>query len=146
MYTIGQISKLFNLPISTLRYYDNEGLFPNLSRIGNIRKFSANDIEALRLIECLKETGLEIKDIKKFMDLVKAGSSTYNQRKEIIENQKLKVEDQIKQMEKHLALLKFKCWYYDEAIKYNSEDNIKALLPNNLPDDIQALYDKAHNK
>ena len=146
MYTIGQISKLFNLPISTLRYYDNEGLFPNLSRIGNIRKFSANDIEALRLIECLKETGLEIKDIKKFMDLVKAGSSTYNQRKEIIENQKLKVEDQIKQMEKHLALLKFKSWYYEEAIKYNSEDNIKALLPNNLPDDIQALYDKAHNK
>ena len=146
MYTIGQISKLFNLPISTLRYYDNEGLFPNLSRIGNIRKFSANDIEALRLIECLKETGLEIKDIKKFMDLVKAGSSTYNQRKEIIENQKIKVEEQIKQIEKHLALLKFKCWYYDEAIKYNSEDNIKALLPNNLPDDIQALYDKAHNK
>ena len=146
MYTIGQISKLFNLPISTLRYYDNEGLFPNLSRIGNIRKFSANDIVALRLIECLKETGLEIKDIKKFMDLVKAGPSTYNRRKEIIENQKLKVEDQIKQMEKHLALLKFKCWYYEEAIKYNSEDNIKALLPNNLPDDIQALYDKAHNK
>ena len=47
---------------------------------------------------------------------------------------------------KHLALLKFKCWYYDEAIKYNSEDNIKALLPNNLPDDIQALYDEVHNK
>lgn len=146
MYTIGQISKLFNLPISTIRYYDKEGLFPNLSRIGSIRKFSDNDIEALRLIECLKETGLEIKDIKKFMDLVKDGSSTYNQRKEIIENQKLKVEEQIKQMENHLALLKFKCWYYDEAIKYNSEDNIKALLPNNLPDDIQALYDKAHNK
>ena len=146
MYTIGQISKLYNLPISTLRYYDKEGLFPNLSRIGNIRIFSDNDIEALRLIECLKETGLEIKDIKKFMDLVKAGSCTYNQRKEIIENQKLKVEEQIKQMEKHLALLKFKCWYYNEAIKYNSEDNIKALLPNNLPDDIQALYDKAHNK
>lgn len=146
MYTIGQISKLFNLPISTIRYYDKEGLFPNLSRIGSIRKFSDNDIEALRLIECLKETGLEIKDIKKFMDLVKDGSSTYNQRKEIIENQKLKVEEQIKQMERHLALLKFKSWYYVEAIKYNSEDNIKALLPNNLPDDIQALYDKAHNK
>ena len=80
------------------------------------------------------------------MDLVKAGPSTYILRKEIIENQKIKVEGQIKQMEKHLALLKFKCWYYDEAIKYNSEDNIKALLPNNLPDDIQALYDEVHNK
>lgn len=146
MYTIGQISTLFNLPISTLRYYDKEGLFPNLTRKGNIRLFSDNDIEALHLIECLKQTGLEIKDIKRFMNLVKEGSSTYKERKEIIETQKLKVEENIKQMEKNLALLKFKCWYYETAIKDNSENNIKKMMPNNLPDDIQKLYDKAHTK
>lgn len=33
MYTIGQVSKIFNLPISTLRYYDNEGLFPNIDML-----------------------------------------------------------------------------------------------------------------
>lgn len=146
MYTIGQISTLFNLPISTLRYYDKEGLFPNLVRKGNIRLFSDNDIEALHLIECLKQTGLEIKDIKRFMNLVKEGSSTYKERKEIIETQKLKVEENIKQMEKNLALLKFKCWYYETAIKDNSETNIKKMMPNNLPDDIQKLYNKAHTK
>lgn len=144
MYTIGQISVLFNLPISTLRYYDKEGLFPNLERKGNIRLFSDSDIEALRLIECLKQTGLEIKDIKRFMDLVKEGSSTYKERKELIESQKLKVEDEIKKMEKNLAMLKFKCWYYDRAIKDQSEDNIKAMLPNKLPKEIQELYDEAH--
>lgn len=144
MYTIGQISAIFNLPISTLRYYDKEGLFPNLERKGNIRLFSDNDIEALRLIECLKQTGLEIKDIKRFMDLVKEGSSTYKERKELIERQKLKVEDEIKKMEKNLAMLKFKCWYYDEAIKDKSEDNIKAMIPNKLPKEIQELYDEAH--
>jgi len=146
MYTIGQISTLFNLPISTLRYYDKEGLFPNLTRKGNIRLFSDNDIEALHLIECLKQTGLEIKDIKRFMNLVKGGPSTYKERKEIIETQKLKVEENIKQMEKNLALLKFKCWYYETAIKDNTENNIKKMMPNNLPSDIQKLYDKAHNK
>ena len=40
MYTIGQISEMFQLPISTLRYYDKEGLFPDLERSSGIRRFS----------------------------------------------------------------------------------------------------------
>ena len=67
MYTIGQVSAMFNLPVSTLRYYDKEGFFPNLERKGNIRYFSDNELEALRIIECLKKSGLEIKDIKNFL-------------------------------------------------------------------------------
>ncbi len=144
MYTIGQISKQFNIPISTLRYYDKEGLFPNLVRKGNIRYFSDDDIEALRLIECLKHTGLEIKDIKKFMSLVKQGPSTYKERKEIILNQKNKVEKEIEKMQKNLSLLKFKCWYYDTALKDGNEDSIHQLLPDNLPQEIQQLYDEGH--
>lgn len=64
MYTIGQVAEMFGLPISTLRYYDKQGLFPQLIRESGIRKFSENEIEALRIIECLKKSGLEIKDIK----------------------------------------------------------------------------------
>ena len=67
MYTIGQVSEMFGLPVSTLRYYDKEGLFPKLNRTSGIRQFSENEIEALRVIECLKKTGLQIKDIKQFM-------------------------------------------------------------------------------
>lgn len=68
MYTIGQVSKMFGLPISTLRYYDKEGLFPCIARVSGIRRFGDTDLEALRVIECLKQSGLEIKDIKRFMD------------------------------------------------------------------------------
>jgi DNA-binding transcriptional MerR regulator len=77
MYTIGQVSAMFNLPVSTLRYYDKEGFFPNLERKGNIRYFSDNELEALRIIECLKKSGLEIKDIKQFFIWVSEGSSSY---------------------------------------------------------------------
>ena len=66
MYTIGQVSEMFGLPISTLRYYDKEGLFPGLERRGSIRLFGDNELEALRVIECLKQSGLEIRDIKQF--------------------------------------------------------------------------------
>ena len=51
MYTIGQVSAMFNLPVSTLRYYDKEGFFPNLERKGNIRYFNDNELEALRIID-----------------------------------------------------------------------------------------------
>ena len=67
MYTIGQVAAMFGIPVSTLRYYDKEGFFPNLERKGNIRYFSDNELEALRIIECLKKSGLEIKDIKQFL-------------------------------------------------------------------------------
>ena len=67
MYTIGQVSELFHLPISTLRYYDKEGLFPQIERTSGIRKFGNNELEALRIIECLKKSGLEIKEIKQFI-------------------------------------------------------------------------------
>ena len=141
MYTIGQVSKMFNLPVSTLRYYDKEGLFPNIQRAAGIRQFSDVEIEALRVIECLKRSGLEIKDIKKFMDWNIQGSQTFKKRKELFEKQKAVVETELINLEKVLNMLKYKCWYYDEAIKDGTEDKIRAMLPNQLPETIQEYYD-----
>ena len=63
-YSIGEVSQMFDLPASTLRYYDKEGLLPHIQRQGTgIRRFDQRTIEALRVIECLKKSGMEIKDI-----------------------------------------------------------------------------------
>ncbi len=145
MYTIGQVAEMFDLPISTLRYYDKQGLFPNLTRESNIRKFSDNDIEALRVIECLKKSGLEIKDIKLFMEWCGEGSSTYLNRFELIHKQKERVEAEIKELHKALDMLNYKCWYYTQAIKDGNEDTAKALTPNGLPDDILKAYNNSHS-
>lgn len=146
MYTIGQVAEMFNMPVSTLRYYDNEGLFPSLKRESGIRRFSDNEIEALKLIECLKKSGLEIKDIKQFMQWCTEGSSTYQQRKELFERQKKEVEGEIERLNKTLDMLKFKCWYYDTAIADGNEERLKQMIPNNLPDDIQKIYDNSHDR
>ncbi len=94
MYTIGQVSAMFNLPVSTLRYYDKEGFFPNLERKGNIRYFSDNELEALRIIECLKKSGLEIKDIKQFFIWVSEAAPAMKKGKNYLkpENQLLKLK------------------------------------------------------
>lgn len=54
MYTIGQVAEMFQIPVSTLRYYDNEGLFPTMERQSGIRKFSDKELETLHVIDCLK--------------------------------------------------------------------------------------------
>ena len=143
MYTIGQISELFHLPISTLRYYDKEGLFPDLKRSSGIRQFGDKEIETLRIIECLKKSGLEIKDIKLFMKWCSEGSSTYQKRKELFEHQKELVEAEISKLEKVLDMLRFKCWYYERAMKDGNENWIQEHLPDCLPEDIQKLYNNA---
>ena len=68
MYSIGEVSEMFDLPVSTLRYYDKEGLFPDMMRVSGIRKFSDRELETLRVIECLKKSGMEIKDIRQFIE------------------------------------------------------------------------------
>ena len=145
MYTIGQVAEMFGLPISTLRYYDKQGLFPNMERASGIRRFSDQEIEALRVIECLKRAGMEIKDIRQFMDWCVEGSSTYPQRKAMFEERKAHMEAEIAHMNRALDMLKFKCWYYEQAIKDGSEDRLKTLIPDRLPEGIQKAYENAHS-
>ena len=141
-YSIGQISEMFDLPISTLRYYDKEGLFPDLHHYGDRRLFSDREIEALHVIKCLKASGLEIKDIKQFMQWCSEGPSTFAQRKQLFEERRKADEEEMAQLQKTLDLLKFKCWYYDTAIEDGSEDRIQRMLPDKLPEEIQRFYDK----
>lgn len=144
MYTIGQVAEMFHLPVSTLRYYDRQGLFPRLERESGIRRFGESELEALRVIECLKKTGMEIKDIRQFMVWCMEGPATYPQRKAMFEAQRAHMEDEIERMSRALDMLKFKCWYYEQAINDGSEERIRAMLPDKLPEEIQSAYDNAH--
>ena len=129
MYTIGQVSEMFGIPVSTLRYYDKEGLFPGMERKSGIRKFSDNEIEALRVIECLKASGLEIREIKQFMEWTTEGSATYQQRKQLFETRLKKVEEEMDNLQKTKDMLKYKCWYYETAIQDGNEERVHSLLP-----------------
>ncbi len=140
MYSIGEISKMFQLPISTLRYYDKEGLFPHLKRVNGVRQFSESEIETLRVIDCLKRSGLEIKDIKEYMALCSLGNATLKQRKAIFEKQKEEVLQEMEKLQKVLSMLNYKCWYYEK----NDEAYVQALSFNQLPPQIQQYYKHSH--
>ena len=144
MYTIGHVSKMFGLPVSTLRYYDKEGLFPNMERSNGIRRFGERELETLRVIECLKKSGMEIKDIRQFMEWCAQGSSTYPQRRAMFIRQRESVEAEIARMNRVLDMLNFKCWYYEQAIKDGNEQRLNAMTPEDMPEEIRQAWLRAH--
>ena len=87
------------------------------------------------MIECLKASGLEIKGIKQFFEWCNQGSSTYQNRKELFETRKKKaVEQEILRLNKTLDMLKYKCWYYDQAMKEGNEDKDPPDAPGQPPE------------
>ena len=106
-YTIGELSKIMNVSIHTLRYYDNEGLLPFVQRKPNGQRiFTHRDLIFLNTIECLKSTGMPLKEIKQYIEwCIKAI-----------------VEEQIAQMQKILATINYKCDFYKKAIETGKVD------------------------
>lgn len=145
-YSIGDISRMFDIPVSTLRYYDSEGLFPLLQRKSGVRIFTETEIDQLNLIECLKKTGLEIREIRQFMEWAQEGPETYEQRRDLMYTQLENVEKQIAELKKAEALVRFKCWYYDKAVKDGNEKELDAMFPDHFPPEIQELFDLSHNR
>ncbi|PLR68653.1 MULTISPECIES: MerR family transcriptional regulator [Bacillaceae] len=133
-YSIGEVAKELSLTVYTLRYYDKEGLMPFVDRTpSGTRVFKESDIEALKIIECLKSTGMPIKEIKAFIDWCTEGDSTLKQRYEMFIERKASVEAQMEELKKTMNLIDHKCWYYKTAIDAGTEDvhkEDKIVVPN----------------
>ena len=116
LYTVGEMAKLLGVAPSTLRYYDQEGLLPFVERSSNgIRVFKDADYEWLQVIECLKKTGMPLKDIREFIHMSMQGDETIAQRLELIIRQQEAVHKQMEELQQTLETLDFKRWYYETA-------------------------------
>ena len=130
-YTVGEMAKILNTTPSTLRYYDKEGLLPFVERSeSGIRMFKDSDYEWLLVIDCLKNTGMGIKDIKKFIYMVLEGDATIKERLEMMKKQRESVKEQIAKLQQTLDTLNYKVWYYSTAEKAGTTS-----VPRNMPEE-----------
>ena len=120
-YTISQAANRIGIPDSTLRYYDKEGLLPSVKRVSGRRVFCDADFEWLELIDCLKSTGMHIKDIREFIALCAQGDSSLEDRLAIILRQKDAVHQKISFLKENLQHLEYKAWYYQTALEAGTE-------------------------
>jgi len=137
-YSIGKVANITGIAISTLRYYDREGLFPNMERRGGgIRVFSDTEIEVIKIIECLKISGMSIKDIKQFLDWCQEGDASLQKRRDIFYERLEVVKKQMEELQKTMNIIKYKCWYYDTALTAGSEKAPKNTSVDELPEEIR---------
>lgn len=122
-YTVKDVAKIMNVSTHTVRYYDNEGLIPFVSRTqSNIRMFSEYDLSWIRTVHCLRATNLSINDIKKYIDLCLKGNKTIPQRAKIIFNQEKNLKEHLKQLQEQMKVLQIKKKYYTDLLNNKSKD------------------------
>ncbi len=128
-YTIKDAAKIMNVPTSTIRYYDKEGLLPFMERMeSGYRVFSEEDLAMLRTIDCLKKTGMPIKEIRQFIDWSQQGDASLAERYEMFLERKKVVEAQIADLQSTLEIVNFKCWYYKTALEAGSEKPVEERI------------------
>lgn len=121
-YTIKDAASQMGIPASTIRYYDKEGLLPFMERLeSGYRVFAEKDLAALRIIDCLKKTGMSIKEIRQFSQWLKQGDASLQQRYEMFLERRRAVEEQIAQLQEIKNTIDYKCWYYETAIAAGTE-------------------------
>ena len=137
-YSIGEVANATGISISTLRYYDREGMFPDMERSnGGIRVFSDTEMSTLKVIECLKSSGMSIKSIKEFLVWCQEGDASLEKRREMFHARLQEVEKQMEALQATKNMLKYKCWYYDTAVAAGREEVVKNLPVEEIPEDVR---------
>ena len=122
-YTITTISQMFDIPASTLRYYESIGLLSNVGRHHNQRVYTDCHIQRLHAIECFKNTGLSISKMLAFFAYEKNLETNIDDILTLVTDHEKSILSQIEQMQKDLLHIQKKVTYYTaikEAINTNS--------------------------
>jgi len=123
MYTIKEVAEKMDVSEHTLRFWAKSGFFPFLTRNdNNVRMFSENDLNWVRIVKCLRSVGTQTKDVKRYIDLCIIGDSTIKERYQIILDTKAKALEQMDELKKQLELLDYKENFYKNLIKNHLED------------------------
>ncbi len=123
MYSIQDVSKKTGLTAHTLRYYEKEGLLSPVGRSqGGFRQYTDEDLERLGLICCLKNTGMSIQEIARFVQLTREGDHTLEERVGLLKAHRDQVLERIAEMQKYLEKVTWKLNFFTEKLRtYEAE-------------------------
>ena len=116
-YAIGQFSKLTGLTGPTLRYYEQEGLLSVQRDAAGRREYTEQDVEWLHFIKRLKETGMPIREIRRYAQLRYQGDSTMQERLAMLEEHHKNVLEEQKKLAENLRKLEEKLTFYRQALQ-----------------------------
>ena len=128
MYSIQDVSNKTGLSAHTLRYYEKEGLLSHVERTpGGFRQYTDEDMEAIGLICCLKNTGMSLQEITRFVSLTHEGDQTLRERVELLRGHRENVISRIQEMQKYLDKVTWKLNFFSEKLRaYEAREEQKS--------------------
>ena len=126
MYSIQEACEKTGLTAHTLRFYEKEGLLTNVGRsAGGFRQYSDEDMEWLGLICCLKNTGMPLQEIARFVQLAHEGDRTLEERVELLKDHRKKLIERMAEMQQYLEKITWKVNFFSEKLETWREENGK---------------------
>jgi len=111
--TIQQVAEATGLTTHTLRYYERAGLLEGVGRNGGgHRRYTERDIDVLTFLQRLRMTGMPIHMVRHYAELARAGSDTIDERRQLLEDHRQAVLDEIALLQSNLAVLDYKIDLY----------------------------------
>ncbi|RAS83670.1 MerR family transcriptional regulator [Priestia endophytica] len=129
LYSMKYVVENLNISAKTLRFYEEQGILPNVSRDERGRRvYNEQHIDWISFIRCLKETGMPLSKIKEYKELYEVGNTTFLQREEMLIQHKLEVQKKIEESVKNLEEINYKIAMYElqkEEVRKNPNYNFK---------------------
>ena len=117
MYSMKEACTLTNMTYETLKFYCNEGLVPNVKRDKrNYRMFDDHDIKWIQSLNCLKNCGMSIAEMKEYLALCLKGESSIPERKIILNHKKEALLQSINKLQQAVEYIDWKQNFYDEVL------------------------------
>lgn len=128
MATIAEVGRIFDLTPDTLRYYERVGLIPQVHRNANgIRNYDEGDLQWVEFIKCMRNSGLSIEALVSYVEMFQEGTSTHEARKQLLIEEREKLQERMNLMQATLERLDAKIERYETSL-IEAEDELKKTM------------------
>src|SRR5262245_31498678 len=115
--TIADAARESGVSAYTLRYYERAGLIDDIDRADSgHRRYSEDDLAWIRALQCLRATGMPIREIRRYADLVRAGDGNEAERLALLREHRTAVLARLAEVQRHLAFVDHKIAIYEEKL------------------------------
>ena len=102
----------------TLRYYERIGVLPGVARSpSGHRRYAEGDIGWIKLVQCLRATGMPIEELHQYAVLMQQGDSTAEQRLQLLEGHRTRITEEMRELTTALELVERKIDGYDQILR-----------------------------
>ena len=125
MYSAKETSRITGLSTATLRYYEKENLLPPVSRNSQkYRQYTDEDMEWIKMIQCMRSAGIPIHSIREYVLLLLQGGKTLEQRFVMVQNHMKDISVQLTALQNTLNLTRKQLLFYENLLKDPSFKNM----------------------